>query len=246
MAYSPEYWRRYDLTLNILAIIPARGGSKGIPKKNIRLLAGKPLIEYTINAAKNSEFINCITVSTDEKEIAAIAEERDVEVIMRPSDIAKDESPIIDTINHTITTLKERDGFIPDIIVLLQPTSPLRNTADIDGAIQQFLSGNSDSLISVCENDHPPYWSFTITDQNLKPLFRKKMSSTRRQDLPKTYRPNGAIYISTQDSLKKYPTFISKNTLPYVMPSFRSIDIDTPFDFRLAEFLIKNQKKMQV
>jgi CMP-N-acetylneuraminic acid synthetase len=226
----------------ILAIIPARGGSKGIPKKNIRPLAGKPLIEYTINAAKKSKFLDRIIVSTDERDIAAIAKENDVEVIIRPSAIAKDESPIIDTITHSIMTLKEKDGFLPNIVVLLQPTSPLRNTEDIDGAIQQFITGKFDSLISVCETEHSPYWCFTISEHKIKPLFNKKMSSVRRQDLPHTYRPNGAIYITTPGSLKKYCGFMTNITSPYIMPIDRSIDIDNPMDFFLAEFLIEKGK----
>jgi len=226
----------------IIAIVPARGGSKGIPQKNIRLLAGRPLIEYTIIAAKKSKFLNRIVVSTDDGDIATVAKENDVEVIIRPSALAKDESPIIETITHSMMTLKEKKGILPDIVVLLQPTSPLRNTDDIDGAIQQFLTGKFDSLISVCETEHTPYWSFTISDQKLKPLFNKKLSTARRQDLPKTYRPNGAIYISTPLSLKKHPTFMTKNTIPYIMPHSRSIDIDVPFDFLLAEFLITRRE----
>ena len=226
----------------IIAIVPAREGSKDIPQKNIRLLAGKPLIEYTIIAAKKSKFLNRIVVSTDDGNIATVAKENDVEVIIRPSAIAKDESPIIETITHSMMTLKEEKGILPDIIVLLQPTSPLRNTDDIDGAIQQFLTSKFDSLISVCETEHTPYWCFTISDQKLKPLFNKKLSTARRQDLPKTYRPNGAIYISTPLSLKKHPTFITKNTIPYIMPPSRSIDIDVPFDFLLAEFLITRRE----
>lgn len=226
--------------VNFLGIIPARGGSKGIPKKNIKILAGKPLIEYTLDAAKQSKFLNKIVVSTDDREIASIAEKNGVDVIMRPSAIATDESPIIDTITHALMALKEKDGFSPDIVVLLQPTSPLRNTDDIDGSIQQFSEGNYDSLISVCETEHSPFWCFTIEDRKLKRLFSKEYSAARRQDLPLTYRPNGAIYISTPVSLKKYPNFLTENTIPYIMPSNRSIDIDAPFDFVLAEFLITN------
>jgi N-acylneuraminate cytidylyltransferase len=227
---------------SVLAIIPARGGSKGIPKKNIRLLAGKPLIEYTIDAAKKSRFLNRIVVSTDDIEIGTLSKKNGVDVIIRPDSIARDESSVIETIEHVMSYLQNNEEFAPDIIVLLQPTSPLRNTEDIDGAIQQFLTGKFDSLISVCETGHSPYWCFTISDTKLKPLFNKKMSYTRRQDLPHTYRPNGAIYVTTPGSLKKFSGFMTNKTSPYIMPIDRSIDIDNPMDFFLAEFLIEKGK----
>jgi len=230
----------------ILALIPARGGSKGIPGKNIMPIAGKPMIEYSIDAAKMSKLLNYIVVSTDSTEIAACARENEVEVIVRPSDIAGDESPIIDTINHAITILKEEKGFFPDIVVLLQPTSPLRNTNDIDCAIEQYLTGKFDSVISVCETEHSPYLCFTMFEEKLKPLFEKKISSSRRQDLPPTYRPNGAIYVSTPLLIKKYSGFISDNIGPYLMPVERSVDIDTSVDLLLAGlFFQKFQKKTE-
>ncbi len=234
---------RNNLKLKILAIIPARGGSKGIPKKNIRLLAGKPLIGYSINVAKKSKFLNYVVVSTDDSDIAAYAKENGVDVIDRPPAISNDESPVLDTIIHTILTLKENDGLLPDIIVLLQPTSPLRNAEDIDGAIQLFLAGKFDSVISVCQTEHSPYWCFKISGTKLIPLFNKKMSLARRQDLPQTYRPNGAIYITTPRSLKKNCGFMTDNTAPYIMPIERSIDIDNQLDFSLAESLIEKSEK---
>jgi N-acylneuraminate cytidylyltransferase len=226
----------------VLAIIPARGGSKGIPKKNIRLLAGKPLLEYTIDAAKNSNELHKIVVSTDNPEVGSVAENAGIDVIIRPPELAQDTSPIIDAVSHVMTVLKEREGFLPDVIVLLQPTSPLRTTEDIDGAIRGFLTGVFDSVISVCETDHSPYWCFTIDDQKLKPLFNKKLSTARRQDLPNTYRPNGAIFITSPDSLKRNAGFMAKNTGPFIMPADRSIDIDFPLDFSFAEFLIEHRK----
>jgi len=227
----------------VLAIIPARGGSKGIPKKNIRLLAGKPLLEYTIDAAKNSNELHKIVVSTDNPEIGSVAENAGIDVIIRPPELAQDTSPIIDTVSHVMTVLKEREGFLPDVIVLLQPTSPLRTTEDIDGAIRAFLTGVFDSVISVCETDHSPYWCCTLAEQKLKPLFNKKLSTSRRQDLPHTYRPNGAIFITSPDSLKRYSGFITRNTGPFIMPGNRSIDIDTPMDLQFVNLLISGMKK---
>jgi N-acylneuraminate cytidylyltransferase len=229
---SPESGKK------VLAIIPARGGSKGLPGKNIRLLAGKPLLGYSIGAARNSRHITKTVVSTDSAEIARVAEKCSAEVIIRPEEIARDTSPVLDTILNVMTVLDEREGFVPEIIVLLQPTSPLRTTEDIDAAIGIFLAGGFESVISVCETDHSPYWCFTIGEEKLRPLFNKKLATSRRQDLPKTYRPNGALFTSTPEFLKKNAGFMAKKTGPYVMPVDRSIDIDTLFDLQVAELLM--------
>lgn len=229
----------------ILAIIPARGGSKGIPKKNIRPLHDKPLIEYSIDAAKGSKFLTRIVVSTDNDEIAAISRENTVDVIIRPEEIARDASSVVDAIIHATSVLKERDNFLPGVIVLLQPTSPMRNAGDIDNAIRLFLEHRCDSVISVCETDHSPYWCFTLNQQKVIPLFSKEISRKRRQDLPKTYQPNGAIYVGTLDFIIKNAGFVSDNTLAYIMPKTRSIDIDTPLDLALAEFLMAEPNNLQ-
>jgi len=227
-------------TINILGIIPARGGSKGVPRKNIRMLAGRPLIEYTLSAAKKSEFLNKIIVSTDDSEIAQISGKNDVEVILRPDSLAQDTSPVIDALYHVMDALKKNSAYSPDIIVLLQPTSPLRNSDDIDSAIRIFLTGNFNSVISVCETDHSPYWCFTMSNnKSLKPIFNKKFLFARRQDLPETFRPNGAIYISSPATLKKHSGFFTNNTGSYIMPADRCVDIDRPVDFRIAEFLLE-------
>ena len=139
----------------IIAIIPARGGSKGISRKNIKSLAGKPLIAYSIEAALKSKYINSVVVSTEDEEIAKISEKCGAEVIERPEELAKDEKPTIDVIFQVLEILRMKNH-TPDIVVLLQPTSPLRDTEDIDNAIELFLNGGCESVVSVCEVEHPP------------------------------------------------------------------------------------------
>lgn len=226
---------------SILAIIPARGGSKGIIKKNLRMLGGKPLIGYTIDAAKKSRMLDRIIVSTDDPEIAAFSRENGIGVVIRPDSIAQDKSPITETIEHTLRALGENENSFPEIIVLLQPTSPLRTTEDIDRAVTQFLDTSPESLISVCESEHSPFWCFTIDSGKLAPLFDRRNSELRRQDLPKTYRPNGAIYISTPGKIRMHSGFVMDNTAPFLMPANRSIDIDAPLDLLFAEFLLAKE-----
>ena len=227
--------------MEVLGIIPARGGSKGVLRKNIRLLAGKPLIAYTIEAARNSRYITRVVVSTEDEEIFKIAKAWGAEVIRRPLELAKDETPTMEIIIHVLDSLKS-EGYVPDVVVLLQPTSPLRTIDDIDNAIKMFLDCKDClSLVSVTEFDHPPFWAMKIEGKFLKPMFGEEYFRMRRQDLPRAYRPNGAIFISTPEVLYEYRTFYTPNTIAYIMPPERSVDIDTEFDFLLAEFLIRRQ-----
>ena len=222
----------------IVAIIPARGGSKGVPRKNLRPLKGKPLICYTIEEAIRSNFIDRVIVTTDDQEIAEISKKAGAEVIIRPPALARDESPVVEAIFHVLENMKAEK---PDIIVLLQPTSPLREVKDIDGAIQLFLERQCDSLISVCPAEHSPYWYFNIKDDLLNPLFDEKFLKIRRQDLPPAYRPNGAIYIIYPEILKKNKSFYSNKTMAFVMNAKSSIDIDKEIDFQIAEQLMKKR-----
>jgi len=222
--------------MNILSIIPARGGSKDIPRKNIQPLAGKPLIAYTINSALKSKYVGKVVVSTEDEKITEVSKTYGAEVIKRPKELAKGETPTIDVIFHAIDALKVKNS---DLIVLLQPTSPLRTAKDIDNAIELFLSNECESVISVCEVKHSPYWCLKIENGYLKPLFKEKHLKTRRQDLPKAYTPNGAVYISTSEILYKYKSFYCSKTLSYIMSPERSIDIDTEIDFMLAELLMR-------
>ena len=222
----------------ILALIPARGGSKGIPRKNIRLLAGTPLIAYSIEAALKSKYIEKVVVSTEDEEIAEISRRYGAEVIERPKELARDDSPSMDVVFHVLDDLKLKN-YNPDIVVLLQPTSPLRRAEDVDNAIKLFLNSDCGSVVSVCEMEHPPYWSFVIEEGYLKSLFDERYLRMRRQDLAKAYIPNGAIFISRVQTLYKYKEFYCNYNIPYIMPIERSVDIDNELDFMLAELLMK-------
>ena len=224
----------------ILAIIPARGGSKRIPLKNIRELCGKPLIFYAINSSINSRYIDRVIVSTDDKKINEISENLGSEVIERPKELAKDNTPSTDVVFHVLEVL-QKENYNPSLIVLIQPTSPLRNKEDIDNSIELFLKNKGESLISVSEFKHPPYWCFKIEKGLLKPLYDKHYLIMRSQDFEKFFRPNGAIFISKPKDLYKNKTFYTENTIPYIMPSERSIDIDDEFDFLIAEFLMQKR-----
>lgn len=219
-----------------ISIIPARGGSKGVPRKNIKLFAGKPLIAHTIEEALKSKYLDTVIVSTEDQEVENISKEYGAKVVKRPNILAKDNSPTIDAIFHVLEFLKIQNEE-QTVVVLLQPTSPLRNFQDIDNAINLFLTNECESVISVCESEHPPYWAYKIDHNYLNPILDSRYLKMRRQDLPKSYMPNGAIYVSAVKFLQEYRNFNSSKTLPYIMPSIRSIDIDNILDFNFAEFL---------
>ena len=226
--------------MNICSIITARGGSKGVPKKNIKLINGKPVIAYSIEESIKSKLIKETYVTTEDKEIVDISEEYGAKIIDRPEELAQDNSTSVDVVLHSLDYL-ENNNKLPDFFVLLQPTSPLRTKEDIENAINLFIENECDALISVSQLDHSSMMSFEIKDNFLTSNCDEKFLNKRRQDLPKFYCPNGAIYITTPDSLRKNKTFIPKKTIPYVMPQERSVDLDTEFDFKLAEFILKNK-----
>ena len=226
----------------ILAIIPARGGSKRVPKKNIKSTNGKPLIYYSINSALQSQYIDKVIVSTDDEEIKEISIHFGAEIVERPSNLAEDESTTIDVVFHVLDMLKE-NSYEPTIIILIQPTSPLRDIEDIDKAIELFLKSKCDTLMSVRETKHPPFWCFKLEEGLLKTIFDIKYLSIISQDLEKAYQLNGSIYIARPKVLKRNKSFYSENTIPYIMPFEKSIDIDDEFDFMIAEFLMQKLKK---
>ena len=223
-----------------LAIIPARGGSKGLIRKNILPLGGKPLLCHTILAAKRSGIIQDIVVSTNSDEIANVAYSEGIAVIHRPPEYATDSSPTIDAILHALHCCNEK-GIHPDVVILLQPTSPLRTTEDIDLALALYQNGDCDSVISVTPTPHPPYWDMIIDSPYLKPIFNPDFLRKRRQDLPMAYMPNGAIYIASPEFLKRERSFYGERTIPYIMPADRSIDIDSEMDLLLVEFIIQRK-----
>lgn len=224
----------------IIAIIPARGGSKGILGKNIKLLDGKPLIAYTIEAALQSKCLDRIIVSTDDKKIAEVSKKYGAEIIKRPKFLAGDKAKTIDAVFHVFDAL-EREKYVFDFLVLLQPTSPLRTAKDIKEAIELFQNTSPELLVSVYKMEPPPYWCFRIEKNYLKPIFGLKYFKPRGE-VPEAYMPNGAIYISSPKFLRKNKSFYAKKSLPYIMPKEKSVDIDYPIDFRLAELLIKKNK----
>ncbi|MBN2156583.1 MAG: acylneuraminate cytidylyltransferase family protein [Candidatus Lokiarchaeota archaeon] len=224
----------------IYAIIPARGGSKGIKKKNIRSLKGHPLIAYSIKIAEKTNVFKRIIVSTDDDEISEYAKNYGAEVFKRSPSLAQDDTPMINVVLDVIKKLKEQNDD-PEIIVLLQPTSPLRTPNFILESISLFKSENPESVISVCLFEHNPLWSLIIEKNRLVPLFSEEMKKTSRQQLSEVYRPNGSIYISSPDVLQRKKSFFTSKSIPYVMPSEFSIDIDTEYEFELVEFILENK-----
>ena len=218
----------------VLALIPARGGSKGLPRKNILIADGRPLISWTIAAAKNSAVIDRIVLSSEDDEIINIAKTLGCEVpFRRPQELADDKSSPVDVAIHA---LKALPGY--DYLILLQPTSPLRLSADIDAAFSLMNKRGATSCVSVCEVDQHPYWMYKLDDNDqLSRLFPSYTEIGRRQDLPPVYVLNGAIYIVRVDQFLQSLRFIQDDTVAYKMPSERSIDIDNLHDF---EFFLRH------
>lgn len=221
-------------------IIPARGGSKGIPRKNIRMLNGKPLIAYTIEAAKEVISINHIIVSTDSEEIKCVAENMGLTIpFLRPAPLASDEATSYDVIMHVIKYL-EKSGFTPNPIILLQPTSPFRNANHIEEALSLYTD-DIDMVVSVTETKSNPY--YTLFEENQDGYLQKSKEGnfTRRQDCPKVWEYNGAIYIMNTNSLKSKSISDFNKVIKYEMTEETSLDIDTELDWIIAETIIKSR-----
>jgi len=224
-----------------LAIIPARGGSRGLPRKNIKPLLGKPLIAWSIEQARNSRYIDKVVVSTEDREIAEISKKYGAEVIERPEELAKDETPTIDVIMHAINWFEERREYF-DIIVLLEPTSPLRKEDDLDNAIKLFIENfdKANSLVSVGEvHLENPCIMKRIENGYVKPFIEIDENIYQRQQLPKVYFPYGVIYLSKVDALKKYKTFYQERTIPYFIERWQNYEIDDIYDFICVEAILK-------
>ena len=219
--------------MTITALIPARGGSKGIPNKNRRIFKGKNLIEWTIKQAIDSDYIDRILVLTDDLQIAEISKNCGAEIpFIRPDYLATDKSPIMDTVLYTLQQLPELND-----VILLQPTSPLRRVSDIDNAIISRNNNKRDSAVSVCEISEYPEWMYRIEHNFMTNYLADDQLSKRRQDLEKVYILNGAIYLSTRKHLCENLNFISKETLPYIMEKKYSVDIDNEIDWNFAELI---------
>jgi len=230
---------------NMLAIIPARGGSKGIPGKNIKPLCGKPLIAFTIEAAQAAKSINRLILSTDDEKIADVARNFGVEIpFMRPYELAQDNSLAIDNYIYTLERLNAENSKQYNEFIVLQPTSPLRTADDIDNAVELFREKNADSVISVCEASHPPAWAKKIVPSGvLKDYYNIDIGNRNRQELETAFIPNGAIFILKLSLIKSYYSYYSDRTYAYVMPPERSLDIDTQLDFEFADYFMRKHGK---
>ncbi|WP_238883204.1 cytidylyltransferase domain-containing protein [Clostridium sp. YIM B02551] len=231
---------------SILAIIPARGGSKGIPRKNIKMLDNKPLIAYTIEEAKKSKYIDRVIVSTEDNEIAEIAKKYGAEVpFLRPEELSKDDTPGIEPIIHCLDWFEESQNFTPEYTICLQCTSPFRKSEHIDEAIEKLINNDGDSIVSICESEISPFWMKKIENNKMVDFLEKSEFYARRQDVPKVYQLNGAIYITNTQLLREIRNWYTDNTLPYIMNKESSLDIDDILDFKFAEVLIKEKSNVR-
>ncbi len=219
----------------VLAIITARGGSKGVPRKNIKRAGGRPLIAWMIEAAKQSKYIDQLILSSDDSEIISVAEKFGCTApFVRPKEFAGDTSSVSSVIIHALGKIH---GF--DYVMLLQPTSPLIIAEDIDGCIEFCISLNINSVVSVVKPRKNPYWSFTMEDNNkLAPVFSQDCFNMRRQDLPLVYMPAGAIYMAKIKWFIENRSFYSDSTFGYEIPWQRALDIDSELDFKLFELML--------
>lgn len=214
--------------LRVLALITARGGSKGLPGKNIRAAGGKPLVAWTVDAARGSRYCDRVVISTDDQAIASAALAHGCEVpFLRPPHLATDTASSLDVVMHA---LQELPGY--DLLLLLQPTSPLRSSSDIDAACELLVAHRAPACVSVTPAHESPYWMYSVgPDQALKPVVELPAGITRRQDLPAAYSLNGAIYLARTEWLQQSRSFLTPQTVALVMPAQRSLDIDTLEDF---------------
>jgi CMP-N,N'-diacetyllegionaminic acid synthase len=221
--------------MSTFALIPARGGSKGIPRKNIKHIAGKPLIAWTIEAALRSSLLDAVVVSTEDEEIAEVARRAGALVpFLRPAALAQDDTPGLDPVLHALDQLPQFDA-----VLLLQPTSPLRTTEDIDACLRLAAQRRAPSVVSVTEPDAHPYWTYRVgSDQRLARLI-DEAPVTRRQDLPLVAALNGALYFAESKWLRSNRSLLGPETLAYMMTRERSVDLDTPLDWKIAELLLK-------
>lgn len=221
-----------------LGVIPARGGSKGIPRKNIKLIAGRPLIAWTIEAALMTISLDRVIVSTEDEEIAAVARLYGADVpFTRPAELAQDTSPGIDPVLHA---LDELSGF--DAVVVLQPTSPLRSSEDIAGCIARAGQYGASSAVSVTEQHNHPFWMYSMGHAGTLEPVMERPAVLRRQDLPRVYSLNGAVYYAKTEWLRRERALVGAATVGYVMPPERSVDLDTPMEWELADLLLRNRK----
>jgi len=226
--------------LEILGLIPARSGSKGIPGKNLRLLGGKSLVARAAESGLESRLVKRVILSTDSQEIAAEGMRAGAEVpFLRPAELAQDDTPSSAVVFHALDWLRENEGFLPDILVLLQPTAPLRTGRHVDEALELLLDSGARSVVSVTEvpGHYHPAWQFVIRDGELHPFLERPVPS-RRQELSKTYTRNGAIYAAWTETWRSGKIAYGPGCIPYLMEPDASVNVDGPEDLALAEFFL--------
>ncbi|KIL97766.1 N-Acetylneuraminate cytidylyltransferase [Paramagnetospirillum magnetotacticum MS-1] len=220
--------------LSVLALITARGGSKGLPGKNVRPLAGRPLVAWSVAQARASALVDRVVISSDDPEIVQAATAAGCEApFIRPAELASDTASSVEVAVHALEAI---DGAY-DILVLLQPTSPLRHTADIDACLRQLVDNRAPSCVSVCEAAKSPWWMLRMDEAGTLTRLLEPLDASRRQDLPKVFVANGAVYAVRVPWLLEQRKFLGEGSVGHVMPAERSVDIDTALDFRLAELL---------
>lgn len=227
----------------MIAIIPARGGSKGVPGKNIKLLNGAPLISYTIAAAYESNVFDRVIVSTDSEEIAEVSIKYGAEVpFLRPKSISGDMASSDDAIIHALNYFEEKAGRV-ESVCKLQATSPLRDAGHIIEAYKLFSLTDVDFVVSVCECEHSPFWTGVLDETfSLDGFIKEEYKRACRQSFPQYYRLNGAIYMGKTDAVISQKSFLGPNGKAYVMQQEDSIDIDSVLDFRIAEMIMKERR----
>jgi len=230
--------------MKILAVIPARGGSKGLPGKNIMDVAGKPLIAWSIDAALGAKTVSKTIVSSDDEKILSVARQYKAETLKRPDELATDRAGSEGLILHALEE-ERKNGKVYDYVMLLQPTSPLRDAADIDAAVTQLKKSKAKALISVYTPEHTPYKAFKLNSAGrIEGLVDNKTPFMRRQDLPQTFMPNGAIYlIETEQFLKTGSLFCEEGTIAYEMSREMSLDVDTMEDVLKVETTMQGRNQ---
>jgi CMP-N-acetylneuraminic acid synthetase len=236
------------LSSQVLGLICARLGSKGIPRKNLCALHGKPLVAWIIQAALGAPSLHRVVMSTEASEIADAARQYGAEVpFLRPGALALDTTPGVAPVLHAITWFEENEGYRPEYVMLLQPTSPLTSAGDIESAVEMAVTTGADSLVSICEASQHPYWTYRLRQDGTIAGFagsdcrEMEKKYPRRQDLPPAYVENGAIHLARRSALLREESFYSPAMRGYLMPLERSLDIDTPLDLRLAEWFLSQE-----
>lgn len=227
----------------IVGIVPARGGSKSISRKNLRPICGKPLVCHAIEAGLASQYIDRVIVSTDDQEIANVARTAGAHVpFVRPAQLAGDHVGPVPVLQHAVGWL-EAHGERVNAVVTLQPTSPLRKASHIDAAIRKFIETGADTVVTVCAVEYSPYWMQRLDGDRLTPFMPEGMKTPRRQDLPPVFQLNGAVYVMRRDVVMEQGRVFGDDTRAIVMSREESIDIDEELDFALAELIASRMRE---